>query len=197
MEEEPASQAQIPEPPPLQRRKRGLGFWLLVSGGALAAVCGGLIVSLWDHVERIYGIATAPPEERQALFSQQLEAMAGTCPVAVDRFLAAVDRGDDDLAYDLVSAGFRQSATRERFGELADTVRAVMGPLKTKSLVNFHSKQVLGGSSLTTLVYAGKFEKGDGAITLHLEASGDSWRVHFWRTDSPLFEAAMRKGAGK
>lgn len=179
------------------KRKRGVGFWLLVAGGALLVVCGGGALLAWHFSADWIAIARAPEGEREALLSKKLGEMAGDQTAAVDSFVAAVDESRDDDAWAATSERFRATTSREKFGELTSLVRTVVGRCKSKRLRSLNAKQNLGGSTVSSLAYGATFEKGDGGIAIDLESVDGVWKVLTWRTNSPLFEQAMKRGAGK
>lgn len=186
-----------PPPTPAARRRRSLRFWAVVGAGALVAVCIGGAALLRDQVRDWAAIANAPEAERGALLSKKLEELTADRLPVVDRFLAAVDEGRDDDAWSMVSDGFRATTTREKFGELAALVRSVVGRCASKELRTFNTRNVVGGPTVTTLVFAAKFEKGEGTISMDVESSGAGWKVRGWNTNSPLFTEAMQRGAAK
>lgn len=189
-----------PEPPPVPSvppRRGRLRFWLLLGAGALLAVCIGGAILVRDQVREWAEIANAPEAERGALLSKKLEELTADRMPAVNRYLAAVDESRDDDAWSMVTDGFRATTTREQFGELTALVRSVVGRCNSKELRTFNTKNVVGSSTVTSLVFAAKFEKGEGTISIDVESSGGEWKVRGWHTNSPLFTEAMKRGAAK
>jgi Protein of unknown function (DUF4019) len=191
---------ETPEPPPVPSapaKRRGLRFWLLIGVGALLAVCIGGAILVRDQVREWAAIANAPEAERGALLSKKLEGLTADRLPVINGFLAAVDEGRDDDAWAMVTDSFRATTTREEFGELTALVRSVVGRCTSKELRTFNTRNVVGSSTVTTLVFAAKFEKGDGTISMDVESSGGEWKVRGWNTNSPLFTEAMKRGAAK
>jgi len=179
------------------KKKRGVGFWLLIAGGALLLLCGGGVLLLWHFGRDWIDIAQALEGERQELLSKKLGAIAGGQVPAVDAFVAAVDEKRDDDAWAMTAARFREATQREKFDGLTSLVRTVMGRCTSKKLRNLNTRQALGGGTTSNLVFAATFEKGDGTITVDLEQEAGVWKVLGWRTNSPLFDEAMKRGAAK
>lgn len=189
-----------PEPPPVPPappKSRRLRSWLLIGAGALLAVCIGGAILVRDQVREWAAIANAPEAERGALLSKKLEELTADRLPVVNRFLAAVDDGRDDDAWGLVTDGFRSTTTREKFGELTALVRSVVGRCTSRELRTFNTRNVVGSSTVTTMAFAAKFEKGEGTISIDVESSGADWKVRGWNTNSPLFTEAMKRGAAK
>jgi hypothetical protein len=86
---------------------------------------------------------------------------------------------------------------RAKFDELTALVRTVVGRCKSKQLRSVNERVALGGSSTSNLVFAATFEKGEGTITMDVVSEAGSWKILSWRTNSPLFDEAMKHGAGK
>src|SRR5437870_1874769 len=120
------------------RTGRGVGFWLLVAAGVVMAICGGAVILAWDTIHDVFTIATAPPDERDALLSSKLASLAGERQTVVDGFLAAVDDSRDADAWAMTSPGFQSVTTRKQFDDLAALVRDVMGKCLSKSIRNFN-----------------------------------------------------------
>jgi len=181
-------------PPAPARRKSRLRFWLLLGGGVLLAVCGGGALIVWRFVRNL---EEATPEERQAIVARTLQSMAGPQTEAADAFIAAVDEKRDDDAWAATAPAFRGTTTREKFGDFAQLVRDVVGRLKSKTLVGFNTRTVLGGDAVAALSWSAKFEKGDGTIQIDVVSLDGAWKIQKWNVNSPLFVEAMKKGAGK
>jgi hypothetical protein len=180
-----------------ERKRRGWGFWIAMIAGALGVLCcgGGLLVR---HFARDWiAIMTAPEKDRPSLLDRKLREFAAEQMSAADAFLAAVDAGNDDAAWDATSAVFRATTTRERFGESAQLVRDVMGPVQSKILRSIQTNKRNDEPAVTHLAFGATFAKGEGTISLDLEYVDKKYEVRSWRTDSPLFTEAMKRGAKK
>jgi hypothetical protein len=186
-----------PPVPPAPGRRRTWRFWLLVAGSTMVVLCGAGALLIADAAKEWIDIARAPESERAALLSKKLGEMAADQMAAADRYLEAIDEERDDDAWTMTSDAFQRAGTRENFGETAALVRSVVGRCKSRELRSFNTNAMLGGATVATLVFAAHFEKGDGTITMELETSGGGWTVRTWRTNSPLFDEAMKRGAGK
>ena len=163
----------------------------------MVVLCGAGALLIADAAKEWIDIARAPESERAALLSKKLGEMAADQMAATDRYLAAIDEERDDDAWEMASAAFHGSTTREKFGETAAIVRSVVGRCRSHELRSFNSNVALGGATTCMLQFAARFEKGDGTITMELESAGGAWKVRTWRTNSPLFDEAMKRGAGK
>lgn len=180
---------------PSAPRARGTLFWLAIVGAAGLLCCGGIGAAVWFGGQDWIKIVTAPESERLDLLSKKLEALAGDRLRVADDFLAAVDAGRIDDAWNLTSASFRSATQREQFDQLARSIPAVMGPLQSRRLINLNSRNVVGSAGATTLILQGTFEKGAGTITLEIDDSAAPFTVQRWHTASPLFLEAMNRGA--
>jgi hypothetical protein len=182
--------------PAVPRKRRGPLFWVLLIGGILLVLCGGIAALLWSAVGDFVRIAQLPPAERQKAMSDKLRSMAPAETAAADSFLDDVEAGRLDAAWNATSPGFQASTTRKEFDELVETVRAVMGRSLSRDLVNMNARMVPGpGGTGYALTYAAKFEKGDGTVRVDLTGAAPAWTVQTWRTESPLFLEAAKKGA--
>lgn len=190
-------------PPPLPHppspvappRRRGPLFWIAVIGVPLLLCCGGVVVAALVAGADWIRIAAAPPAERQRLLSEKLASSAPGQVAAAETFLDDVEAGRLDEAWDGTAATFRGAMARKQFDDMADLVRRVMGPLRSRTLANVHVRSVAGGPSTTSLTLLGAFERGAGTISLEMEDEGGAWKVRAWRVDSPLFLEAMSRGA--
>jgi len=195
---EPSGTVDLPPPVPAPPRKRRTWrFWLIVAGSTMVVLCGAGALLIANAAKEWIDIARAPESERAALVSKTLGEMAKGQVEASDRYLAAIDDERDDDAWAMGSAAFQGSTTREKFGETAALVRSVVGRCRSHEMRSFNTNVALGGATSCTLQFAAHFDKGDGTITMELESVGGDWKVRTWRTNSPLFDEAMKRGAGK
>jgi hypothetical protein len=190
--------AEPPPPPPPSRRRRGPLFWLAAVGVPLLLCCGGLGVAALVGAKDWIAIAFAPPGERKALVSRQLEGMAPAEIAAARDFFAAIDEERDDAAWEMTSAAMRAATPRPQFDQLVSLVRRVMGRLQSTAVVNVHRTTGFGAMpSLARLTLEGTFENGAATINVEVEDVGGTLEIRTWRVDSPLFLDAMERGSGK
>ena len=183
-------------PPPIPMKSgHGPLFWILVSLGGLFVLCcaGGLIVFVVAR-EKFKEFAAMPEDERKAAI---LEAVAGEESHAASEFIKAIDEERDEDAWAMTAPTFRVLTPRDKFAEMTELVGQVLGRCQSKHLTNANVKTQVGSGSTASLDYAAKFERGDGTIHLDLVKIDGTWKVASWRTDSPLFLDAMKRGSGK
>lgn len=186
-------------PPPVPSSSgRGPLFWILVSCGALFVLCcaGGLVVWLVVR-DKFEEFANLPPEERERRMNELAASMGADELRAADEFVRAVDEERDDDAWEMTTPAFRISMPRDKFGEMTELVGNVVGRCNSKLVRTFNSRSKIGGGSSCSLVFAAKFEKGDGTISFDLVEVNGAWKVQAWKVESPLFLDAMKRGSGK
>ena len=187
-----------PSPPPLPKAGKGPLFWILVVlGGLFALCCAGGLVFFFAAREKFEEFAALSESERNARVSAILETASEAEVRVATEFIKAVDEERDDDAWEMTAPAFRVVTTREKFGEMTELIGEVVGRCLSKDLRNFNSKHPLGGGSTTSLDFNAQFEKGAGTIHFDLVQIDGTWKVASWRTDSPLFLDAMKRGSGK
>lgn len=186
-------------PPPLPKASgKGPLFWILVVLGSLLVVCcAGGLVFFFVAREKFEEFVALSPSERDARVSALLETASEAQVRAATAFIQAVDEERDDDAWEMTAPAFRVVTTREKFGELTELVGQVVGRCLSKELRNVNVKHPIGGGSTASLDFNAKFEKGAGTIHFDLLEIDGTWKVTSWRTDSPLFLDAMKRGSGK
>jgi hypothetical protein len=193
----PPPGAAFPPPVPV---KSGHGplFWILIAFGGLFVLCCavGLVFFLVAR-EKFEEFAALPESERNARVSQLLESAAEEEVRAASEFIRAVDEERDDEAWEMTAPAFRLVMPRDKFSELTELVGQVLGRCVEKHLRTANTKNLIGSGSTASLDFDAKFEKGDGTIHFDLVEIGGAWKVASWRTDSPLFMDAMKRGSGK
>ena len=189
-----------PSPPPLPKSSgKGPLFWILFALAGLFALCcaSGLIV--WFVVKsKLVEVSSASQAARDAQMTAIAETMAEDELRAANDFIAAIDEERDDDAWEMTAPAFRVLTPRDKFGELTELAASVLGRCVSKEVRTFKSRTALvGGQTTASITFAAKFEKGDGTIQVELVEVGGAWKVASWRTDSPLFLDAMKRGSGK
>lgn len=106
---------------------------------------------------------------------------------AVDKLFAAVEQEKLGNTYDLeTSSDFRQAVTRDQFIELGRKIKTRLGLLKSKSMRQFHVRQV-NANQFAEVSYAATFEHGNGTIDTRWKREGDEWKLVHLTVNSPEF----------
>jgi hypothetical protein len=103
----------------------------------------------------------------------------------IDSLFAAMNDGTFADTYDTeTTPEFRQAMPKEKYEQLGRTVKNRLGPLQSKFLVSWNSKQ-FNLDTTADVAYAASFEKGQGTINASFKRSGDEWRLLNIRVTSP------------
>lgn len=182
--------------PPPAKKSRGALFWVAVIGGPLVLCCGGGVAWLMWKGADFLRIAALPPAQRADALSETLSKMAVAETAAVDTFIGHVDAGGDAQAWAMTSAGWRAASPRPKSDEFLALIRSVMGPCRSKRLVNVHTRSNVGAASTVDLVYDATFQNGPGVIRVTTAAGAAGPEIHAFHVESPLFMQAAQRGAG-
>lgn len=106
----------------------------------------------------------------------------------IGRLLAAIDNDTFADTYESETAAeFRKTTSKEKYEDIGKAIAARLGPLKSKSLNEFHMRQ-FNMNSFVDVSYKGTFEKGSGTINARLKKEGGDWKLVSLHVNSPVFE---------
>ncbi|WP_425616327.1 zinc-ribbon domain-containing protein [Anatilimnocola sp. NA78] len=106
---------------------------------------------------------------------------------AVDKLFVAIEQEQLGATYDSeTSAEFRQAVTREQLIELGQKINTRLGSLKTKSMRQFHVRQ-LNADQFAEVSYHATFEHGSGTIDTRWKREGAEWKLVHLNVNSPEF----------
>jgi ribosomal protein L40E len=171
MHNDPYPVGQVAGPTPNGSRNSVVFWVLLIAGGAslLFVACAGLCGASVYFGTQSVGVASARVDEFFAANAQK-------------RFAALYDTE--------VSTQYRTISSREKHIEFGEMIEKHLGPLKSKTMQNFHSGS-FNGRSQVTVVYNATFEKGNGTIHAKLVWQGGGWKFEEVRVQSHLFDKTV------
>ena len=93
----------------------------------------------------------------------------------IDELFAAMENGTYNAMYETdMTVEFRSLCSRKEYEKIGRLVKERLGPLRSKSMVQFNAQQ-FNVSSLISVVYSAKFEKGEGTISASLRNERGRW----------------------
>jgi ribosomal protein L37E len=139
----------------------------------VAAVCGALVLF---NVASCVGLGALRYREATQVISEE-----------VDLLFASIEEGAFRETYDLrTSVEFRNAVSREQYQQLADRVRARLGPLLAKQLRQYQTR-TQRGMTYYGLAYTADFQCGKGSINTVFRKSAEGWVLVSLNVQSPEF----------
>ncbi len=117
-------------------------------------------------------------------FLAVLRKVDATLSAKVDALFGAIDRGTFAETYSTqTTPGFRETTTREQYGQLGRTIKARWGALRSKKLSHINIKQISADA-----VYDAQFDKGPATIEAKFEKVRGEWLLASFHVTSPELE---------
>ena len=102
-----------------------------------------------------------------------------------EQYLAAVERGDYQAAYQMVGNRWKQEQSFEEYVALEKMLRQALGKFHKKSAMGVRAFAAPRRGGVGQILYRARFENGECTITFSLEKSQGQWVIEAVHYDSP------------
>lgn len=104
---------------------------------------------------------------------------------AGEAFVRALFGEDGDVSYEkMVSKQYRQATPQQRHVKLVRALRRKLGRVNRLQCTSWRVWSGTGGTT-ARLLYAARWDNGQGQVSLHLVRQGGAWKVHGFNVSSP------------
>lgn len=111
----------------------------------------------------------------------------------VDAFFTAMDAGDYDAVYGMLSDDWRSQRTPEETSDYLRHIRANLGRCERRRIVSAKINHDQAGTTADVVVRAA-FEQGDGAVQLQLVMEDGAWRIEALHYDAAALRETLQGG---
>lgn len=153
-----------PEPPP--KKRHGCFYYGCLSVIVLAVVMGGCVVTLYQYAK-----TTVTP--------------------VVEEFLNALENGNYDHAYSMVSAEWKERTSREEFPKFFQLVSQNLGSRQSMSMRGMYVTAMPSGT-IARAQYTAIYDKGEAEITANLIKVDEQWQIVGVFFNSPKLVSALK-----
>ncbi len=105
----------------------------------------------------------------------------------IDALFAAIDNDTFSKTYlTETTPEFREAISKEKYEQIGLAVKARLGSLQSKTLMQFNASQ-FNAHSYMAVNYSASFQKGSGTIRAQFKSVDGEWRLVSFYVDSPEF----------